>query len=120
MPIGGIPSHHDGEAMQHLPYVDDMVWNANSQLSSGDDIIEGMFLPDVSGTAGDVNVGLRTNIRGGSTYSDLQLVRDNSTSRPGSAWPERFGIGRAGAWPQPGSNTASSFTSTRLVVRVGA
>ena len=67
MPIGGIPPHHDGEATQpNLPYVDSMVWNTNSQLPPGDDVIEGMFLPDVSGTAGEMNVELRTDIRGGS------------------------------------------------------
>ncbi len=52
MPTGGIPSLYDGEAIQ--PYVDGMVWNTNDQLSPGD-VIEGMFLPDVSGTAGEVN-----------------------------------------------------------------
>jgi hypothetical protein len=67
MPIEGIPSHNDGEAIQpDLPYVDGMVWNTNSQLSPGDDVVEGMFLPDVSGTAGEMNVRLTTNIRGGS------------------------------------------------------
>jgi hypothetical protein len=116
MPIGGIPSLYDGEEIQpNLPYVDGMVWNTNSQLLPGD-VIEGMFLPDVSGTAGEMNVGLTTDIREGSVY--LQLVRDNSTSRPGGAWPERFGIGRAGTWLRPGSHTATSFESTRLVVRV--
>jgi len=69
MPIGGIPPHHDGEARQpNLPYVDGMDWNTNSQLSPGDDVIEELFLPDVSGTAGEMNVGLTTNTRGGSVY----------------------------------------------------
>ena len=66
MPIEGIPSYHDGDAIQpNLPYVDGMVWNTNSQLSPGD-VIEGTFLPDVSGTSGDMNVGPTTNIEGGS------------------------------------------------------
>lgn len=65
MQIGGVPSHHNGEAIQpNLPFVDGMLWNTNSQLSPGDDVIEGMLLPDVSGTAGEMNVGLTTNIRG--------------------------------------------------------
>jgi hypothetical protein len=69
MSTGGIPSHHDGEATQrNLPDVDGMVWNTYSQLSPGDDVIEGMFLPDVSGTAREMNVGLTTNIREGSVY----------------------------------------------------
>jgi len=55
MPIGGIPSSHDGEATQpNLPYVDSMVWNTNSQLSPLD-VIEGTLLDDVSGNAGDVH-----------------------------------------------------------------
>jgi hypothetical protein len=119
MPIGGIPSHYDGDAIQpNLPYVDGMVWDTNNQLLPGDDI-EDMFLPYVSGTASEINIGLSTNIRGRSAQSDLQLVRvvrDNSTSRPGGAWPEWLGIGRAGAWPWPGSYTATSSGSTRLVV----
>jgi len=118
MPTGGTPSHHDGEAMQpNLPYVDGMVWDTNSQLPPGNDVIEGMFLPDVSGTAREMSVGLRTNNRGGSVESDLQPIPDNSTSRPGSAWSRRFGIGRADAWLRPGSYTATSFRSTRLAVR---
>jgi hypothetical protein len=105
-----------GEAIQpNLPYVDSMGWNTNSQLSSGV-AFEGVFLPDVSGTAAEMNVGLTTNIRGG---SDLQLVRDDSTSRPGGAWSERFGIGHTGSGLRPGSYTATSFESTRLAVRVG-
>lgn len=65
MPIGGILSYHDGESIQqNLPYVDGMVWNT-SQLSPGD-VIGGTFLLDVSGTAGDMNVGPMINIGGGS------------------------------------------------------
>jgi hypothetical protein len=65
MPIEGTPSHHDGEAMQpNLPYVDSMAWDTNSQLSPGDNVIEGLFLPDVSGTSNEMNVGPTTNIRG--------------------------------------------------------
>jgi hypothetical protein len=116
MPIGGIPSHDDGEAIQpNLPYVDSMVWNTNSQSSPGD-VFEGMFLPDVSGTAAEMNVGLTTNIRGG---SNLQLVRDNSTSRPGGAWSDWFGIDHTGSGLRPGSYAATSSESTRLVVRAG-
>jgi len=120
MPIEGIPSHYDGEGIQpDLSYDDGTVWNTNSQLSSAD-VVEGIFVPNVSCTAGEVNVGLTTNIPEESVLSELQPVRDNSTSRPGDAWSERFGIGRAGARPRPGSSshTAASFRSTRLVDRV--
>jgi hypothetical protein len=66
MPIGGIPSLYDGEEIQpSLPYVDGMAWDNNDQFSPGD-VIEGMFLPNVSGTAGEVNVGLTGTIREGS------------------------------------------------------
>jgi hypothetical protein len=62
MPIGGVPSLYDGEEIQpNLPYVDGMVWDTNDQLSPGN-VIEGMFLPNVSNTAGEVNVGLTGNI----------------------------------------------------------
>lgn len=65
MPIEGIPSNHDGEAMQpNLPYVDSMAWDTNNQLPPGNDVIEGLYLPDVSGTSSETNVGPTTNIRG--------------------------------------------------------
>jgi len=68
MPIGGIPSNHDGEAIQpNLPFVDGTFWDANSQLPLGD-VIEGTFLPDVSSTAGEMNGELRTNTRVGPVY----------------------------------------------------
>ncbi len=84
MLTGGIPlSHYDGEAIQpNLPYVD---WNTNSQLLPSD-VIEGIFPPDVSAAADEMNIRLTTNIREGSVQSNLQLIqRDDSTSRPGDA-----------------------------------
>lgn len=48
----------------NLPYVDGMAWDTNSQLSPGDNVIEGLLLPDVSGTSSEMNVRPTTNIRG--------------------------------------------------------
>lgn len=80
MPIGGIPSLYNGEAIQpNLSYVDSMVWNTNGQLPPGD-VIGEMFLPDVSGTAGEMSVGLTTNIQGDqynqiyNSYETIQLL----------------------------------------------
>jgi len=78
MPIGGIPSHYDGEATQsNLPYVDGMVWNTNSQLLP--DVIGGMFLSDVSCTAYEINVGqtiqlLDQEVHGRSDLGSAALV----------------------------------------------
>ena len=42
--------------MQPNPfYVDGMAWNTNTQSSPGD-VIEGMYLPEVSDTASEMNV----------------------------------------------------------------
>ena len=98
MPIGGISTLYGGEEIQpNLLYVNGMDWDTNSQLSTGH-IIEGMFLPNVSGIAHEVNVGLTIIIREGFVCTDVRPAWDNSTSRPGGSWPERFGISRAGAW----------------------
>jgi hypothetical protein len=81
MPVERISPYPDEEATQlHL---DEMLWNINSQLPPSNVVDEGMFPPDVSGTVGEMNIGLTINTWAGSDQSNLQ--RDASSARSGGA-----------------------------------
>jgi hypothetical protein len=54
-----VSQYPDEEATQlHLPYIDEMLWNINSQLPPTNVVDEGVFPPDVSGTACEMIIEL--------------------------------------------------------------
>jgi hypothetical protein len=78
MSAGEVPLHQDGP---HPPYV---VWETNGLLPQTNVVEEGVFQPDVSGTTGDMSIGLTINTRATSVQSILQHVRRNiSIAQPG-------------------------------------
>ena len=76
MSAGEVPLHQDGS---HPPYV---VWDTN-MLPPSNVVEEGVFSPDVSGTTGDMTIGLTINTGASSSVqSILQHVRNISIAQP--------------------------------------